>query len=135
MSSDWIKSVILIGFGSLLLLVALRRLRSYRLKERYALGMMFMGAPFLALAVWPAAVGRMSRWLGIEYNTVSLLCVTAFLMLVVFELLTIVSVQDRKINTLSQMVGILAQQQAEKNGADAAGASQPAPAADESPKQ
>jgi hypothetical protein len=45
--------------------------------------------------------------LRIDYHTVSLLCVAAFLILMVFELLTIVSLQDRKIATLAQIVGIL----------------------------
>jgi len=37
--------------------------------------------------------------------------VSVFLILIVFELLTIVSVQDRKITTLAQMVGILMEHQ------------------------
>lgn len=111
MPHEWIKSLILIGFGLTMFVIALRRLRKYRLKERYALLFIFLGAPFLVLAVWPAAVGKLAEVLHIQYNTVSLLCVTAFLLLMVFELLTIVSIQDRKINTLSQIVGILMQKQ------------------------
>jgi hypothetical protein len=71
----------------------------------------FLGAPFFLLAIWPVALGKLSEVLHIQYITVSLLCVTAFLLLMVFELLTIVSIQDRKINTLSQMVGILMEKQ------------------------
>ena len=111
MSHEWIKSLILIAFGLTMCSIALRRLRLYRLKERYALLFIFLGAPFLVLAIWPAAVGKLSEVLHIQYNTVSLLCVTAFLLLMVFELLTIVSIQDRKINTLSQVVGILMEKQ------------------------
>jgi hypothetical protein len=49
--------------------------------------------------------------LGIQYNTLSLICVSVFLFLVVFELLTIVSVQDQKINALAQLVAILMEKQ------------------------
>jgi hypothetical protein len=111
MNHEWIKSLILIAFGLTMFVIALSRLRRYRLKERYALLFIFLGTPFLVLAIWPAAVGKLSEVLHIQYNTVSLLCVTAFLLLMVFELLTIVSIQDRKINTLSQIVGILMQKQ------------------------
>ena len=41
----------------------------------------------------------------------ALLCVTSVLALMVFELLTIVSVQDQKITALAQLVGILMEKQ------------------------
>jgi hypothetical protein len=66
-----------------------------------------LGLPFLALAIWPSLIEFLARATGIEQKTVMLLCVSIFLFLVVFELLTIVSMQDRKITTLAQMVGIL----------------------------
>ena len=66
-----------------------------------------IGLPFFALAIWPAAVGWVAQKLQIAYPTVSVLCVTAFLILMVIELLTIVSLQDRKISTLAQIVGIM----------------------------
>ena len=53
----------------------------------------------------------MAQKLGIQYNTLSLICVSVFLFLVVFELLTIVSVQDQKINALAQLVAILMEKQ------------------------
>jgi len=53
----------------------------------------------------------MAGKLGIQYNTLSLICVSVFLFLVVFELLTIVSVQDQKINALAQLVAILMEKQ------------------------
>jgi small-conductance mechanosensitive channel len=106
-----IARLILVCFGTTVLLVAVRRMRSYRLKERHMLLFTFTGLPFLVLAIWPAAVGRAAQWLHVEYHTVSLLCIAAFLILMVFELLTIVSLQDRKIATLAQMVGILMEKQ------------------------
>ena len=110
MTTTLLKSAILIIFGLTVFLVAARRLRQYRLKERYALLMMLVGAPFLILAVWQNAVGVIAEMLGIQYTTFSLLCVTAFLFVMIFELLTIVSILDRKVNTLSQMVGLLMHQ-------------------------
>lgn len=94
-------------FGLCVLYLAVRRLRVYRLKERYTLLFLFTGSPFLMLAIWPSMVGWVSTRLGINYITVSLLCVAACLILMVFELLTIVSLQDRKIATLAQIVGIM----------------------------
>ena len=107
----FIKSLILLILGGSLFTLAVLRLRQYRLKERYALVFLLLGLPFVFLAAWPNGVDYVSRILGIQYQTVALLCVTAFLTLAVFELLTIVSVQDQKINTLAQMVGILMEKQ------------------------
>jgi hypothetical protein len=45
------------------------------------------------------------------YFTAMLLCVSAFLILTVFELLTIVSQQDRRISTLAQSTAILMEKQ------------------------
>jgi hypothetical protein len=89
----------------------LRRLRQFKLKERYTLLFLLLGLPFLFLAVWPRAVEYLTHATHIEQSTVMLLCVSVFLILTVFELLTIVSVQDRKITTLAQMVGILMEHQ------------------------
>jgi small-conductance mechanosensitive channel len=99
--------IILICFGATVLFIAVRRMRSYRLKERHMLIFLFTGLPFLLLAIWPSAIGWFALKLHVQYQTVSLLCVAAFLILVIFELLTIVSLQDRKISTLAQIVGIL----------------------------
>jgi hypothetical protein len=106
-----IQQVFLATFGTLLLLLAVRRLRTYRLKERYALLFLLIGLPFVGLAFWPDAVGWMAKQLHIQYNTFSLICVSVFLFLVVFELLTIVSMQDQKINALAQLVAILMEKQ------------------------
>jgi small-conductance mechanosensitive channel len=106
-----IARIILVGFGATVLLVAIRRMRAYRLKERHMLLFVFTGVPFLALAVWPTAIGWLALKLNVQYQTVSLLCVAGFFILVVFELLTIVSLQDRKISALAQIVGILMEKQ------------------------
>ncbi len=106
-----LKSLILLILGGSLFTLAVRRLRQYKLKERYALVFLLLGLPFVVLAAWPSGVDYVARILGIQYQTVALLCVTAFLTLAVFELLTIVSVQDQKITALAQLVGILMEKQ------------------------
>lgn len=111
-----VRSLILVAFGGLLLLMAVRRLRRYQLKERYTLLFLFLGIPFLVLAVWPGGVEWLARLLGMAYYTAMLLCVSAFLILTVFELLTIVSQQDRRISTLAQGVAILMEKQKELEG-------------------
>lgn len=97
--------------GGSLFLLAVLRLRRYRLKERYALVFLLLGMPFLFLAAAPNGVAQVARLLDIDYRTVALLCVTIFFLLTVFELLTIVSTQDQKITTLAQLVGILMEKQ------------------------
>ena len=87
------------------------RLRQYRLKERYALVFLLLGLPFVVLALWPNGVEYAATILGIHYQTVALISVTSFLLLAVFELLTIVSTQDQKISQLAQLVGILMEKQ------------------------
>ncbi len=106
-----LKSLILLLLGGGLLLLAVLRLRRYKLKERYALVFLLLGLPFFALAAWPNAVGRIADVLDMDYRTVTLLCVASVLALMVFELLTIVSVQDQKITALAQLVGILMEKQ------------------------
>lgn len=105
------QNLFLLTFGGLLLLLAIRRLRIYRLKERYALLFLLIGLPFVALAFWPEGVAWMANLLRIQYNTFALICVSVFLFLVVFELLSIVSVQDQKITALAQLVSILMEKQ------------------------
>lgn len=106
-----IRSLFLITFGGSLLLLAVRRLRTYKLKERYALLFVLIGLPFVGLAFCPDAIGWIARALGIQYTTLALIGVSVFLFLIVFELLTIVSVQDQKITALAQLVGILMEKQ------------------------
>ena len=99
------------AFGGILLVLAVRRLRTYRLRERYALVFALLGLPFIALAYWPDAVGWIAHRLNIQYNTLALIGVSCFLILAVFELLSIVSVQEQKITALAQLVGILMEKQ------------------------
>ena len=106
-----LKSLILLILGGSLFTLAVRRLRQYRLKERYAIVFLLLGLPFALLAAWPNAVGQIAYLLDMDYRTVTLLCVAGFLTVMVFELLTIVSVQDQKITTLAQHVGILMEKQ------------------------
>jgi hypothetical protein len=105
------KTLIPLVFGMSLLLLAVRRLRQYRLKERYTLLFFCISAPLLGLALWPDAVAYIAHKLHIEYGTVALLGVTALFSILILELLSIVSVQDRKITTLAQLVGILLERQ------------------------
>src|SRR5665213_2267359 len=102
-----IRSLILLIFGGSLLLLAVRRLRQFKLKERFSLLFLLLGLPFVGLGIWPSSIEWLARITHIERPTVMLLCVSVLLILIVFELLTIVSVQDRKITTLAQLVGIL----------------------------
>ncbi len=117
-------TLILLAIGIMLLLMAVRSLRAQRLKERHALLFVAVGVPFLALAIWPDAVGWMAARLGIEYQTVLLLAVTTFFLVVNFNLLSIVSVQERRIACLAQMVAVMAQKlhadRAEDRGASTA---------------
>ena len=106
-----LKSLILLLIGGGLLLLAVLRLRRYKLKERYTLIFLLLGLPFFALAAWPNAIGSVAHVLDMDYRTVTLLCVAGVLVLMVFELLTIVSVQDQKITALAQLVGILMEKQ------------------------
>jgi hypothetical protein len=107
-----ILQALLLAFGATLLILSIRRLRQYRLKERHTLLFLVTGLPFLVLAIWPNGLGWLALRMGIEYSSLALLLVAAFLILMVFELLTIVSLQDRRIATLAQIVGIMM----EKNG-------------------
>ena len=105
------RSLFLVVFGGTLLLLALRRLRTYKLRERYAVVFGLLGIPFIGLAFWPDGVGWLAERLNIQYNTLALIAVTCFLFLVVFELLSIVSQQEQKITALAQLVGILMEKQ------------------------
>ena len=91
--------------------MAVLRLRKYKLKERYTILFLLIGTPFLLLAVRPDTVGWLAKRLDIQYPTFALICVSAFLFLIVFELLSIVSVQDQKITALAQLVAILMEKQ------------------------
>ena len=102
-----VRTVILLIVAAAILLLAVRSLRAGRLKERYCLLFLLTGLPFLVLALWPDGIVALERLLEIEKATLLVLCVTVYFILTTFELLSIVSVQDRKITTLAQSVGIL----------------------------
>jgi len=105
------RSIILLVFGGLLLVLAIYRLHRFRLRERYAVLFFIIALPFLVLAFWPLGIMYIADRMELEYNTFMLLCISIFLILTVFELLTIVSVQDRKITTLAQAVAIISERQ------------------------
>jgi hypothetical protein len=118
-----IRSIILVAIAATVLLMTVRSLRAQRLKERYVLLFLITGLPFLVLAVWPDGIVVISQLLKIEKPTFLVLCVTTYFILTTFALLSIVSVQERKITNLAQIMGLMTQQrEAEINSqADAAG--------------
>ena len=111
-----IRSVILLVVGILFVLMALRSLRAQRLKEQYALLYVFVGLPFLVLAVWPDAIMLASRWLAIEKPTVLVLAMGGFLLIIMFKLTSVISVQDRRVNSLTQLLAILMQERDQRTG-------------------
>jgi hypothetical protein len=108
------RTFILLAVACVLIVLTLRSLRAHRLKERYVLLFLLTGLPFLILAFWPDGVVFMERVLEIEKPTLLVLAVTVYFILTTFALLSIVSVQDRRITTLGQLVAILM----ENNGLD-----------------
>lgn len=100
-------NLLVLFLGGVILLAAVRSLRANRLKERYALVYIGVGLPFLALALWPDGLGTAADWVGIDYRTLSLLLVTVFFIVMNFKLLSIVSVQEKKLITLAQSLGEL----------------------------
>jgi hypothetical protein len=102
-----IRTIILLVFGGLLLWKAMRNLRRQKLKEKYALLFAGCALPFVTLAVWPDGIVKVSDLLEIEKGTLLVMALSIFALLMIFELLKIVSVQDRKITTLAQEVAIL----------------------------
>ena len=104
---EFIRNLILSVLGGAVLIMALRSLRSHRLKERYAIIFVLTGIPFLGLSLWTNGVGYVSELLSIDYRTVSLVSVTFFFILMIFKLFSIVSVQERQITVLAQHVAIL----------------------------
>jgi len=101
------RSLFLVAFGGVLLVLAIRRLRTYKLKERYALLGVLIALPLVGLAFWQDGIGWVAQRLGLPYTTLAVMGVSVFLLLIVFELLAIVSIQDQKITALAQLVGIL----------------------------
>lgn len=106
-----IRTIFLLTLGCMLLLMAVRSLRAMRLKERYALIFFFTGLPFVILAYWPDGIVFLVETLEIEKPTLMVLALAVFLILMLFKLLAVVSVQDRKITALTQTVAILMEKQ------------------------
>jgi hypothetical protein len=104
------RTLILLIVAFALIYLTLRSLRAHRLKERHVLLFLLTGIPFLILALWPDGIVFLSDLLTIEKPTLLVLVVAVFFILTTFELLSLVSVQERKITTLAQEVAILRQQ-------------------------
>jgi hypothetical protein len=102
-----IRTIVLLALGVLLLALAFRRLRQRRLKERYVVLFALLGLPFLALGFWPDGIVYLSELLQIEKATLLVLSLTAFVVLMLVELLTLVSVQDQKLTALAQEIALL----------------------------
>ena len=105
-----IRTLILLAFGIGVVVLAVNSLRQHRLKERYVILFVLVGIPFVGLAAWPDALATLAGWMDMPYHTVMVLLVVGFLILMLFELLSIVSVQERRITELTQTVGLLREQ-------------------------
>lgn len=110
------RTLILLTIAVALIWMTLRSLRAQRLKERYVLLFLLTGLPFLVLGCWPDGILFLSEKLEIEKATLLVLGVAIYFVLTTFELLSIVSVQERKIATLGQMVGIMLEERGGKGG-------------------
>ncbi|MCX5660703.1 MAG: DUF2304 domain-containing protein [Planctomycetota bacterium] len=106
-----IRTILLVAFGLTILWKTYSSLRAHRLKEKYVLLFFVTGLPFLALALWPDGIVFLSEKLAIEKPTLMVLGLAAYLILLIFELLSIVSQQDRRIATLAQTVGLLTERE------------------------
>ena len=102
-----VRSALLLGIVLFLTLNMVRRMRRMEMKERHALVLVGVAIPFLALAIWPQLIERVASWLSIEYGTVMLVGVTAFFLVMLIEMLSVISVLERKVSVLAQMVAIL----------------------------
>ncbi len=101
-----LRTLILLGVAVVITLLTIRSLRAQRLKERYVLLLLFTGLPFLLFALWPNGVVFLQNVLEIEKPTLLTLCVAIYFLLTTFILLSIVSVQERKIDQLAQIIAI-----------------------------
>jgi hypothetical protein len=121
-----IRSIVLLIFGGMLLLMAIRNLRRQQLKEKYALLFAVTALPFLTLAIWPDGIVYISDLTGIEKPTIMVMSLSIFALLTIFKLLRIVSMQDRKISTLAQEIALLKNQVAGSPAAKPDGNGKPA---------
>lgn len=102
-----IRTIVLLGFGMLLLGMSIRSLRRLRMQERYMILFFVTGLPFLILAVWPDGIVWMSQQLQIEKPTLMVFALAAFTILLLLKLFSIISVQQRQITALAQNVAML----------------------------
>lgn len=102
-----IRSIVLLGFGLMIVWMSIRRLRRLRMQERWMLLFVIAGLPFLLLAVWPDGIVWLSNQMNMEKPTLMVFCLGAFTIFLLLKLFSIISVQQRQITTLAQMVGIL----------------------------
>ncbi|MEM1207836.1 MAG: DUF2304 domain-containing protein [Planctomycetota bacterium] len=106
----WPRTLILLTAGLAVIGLTLRSLRKQRLNERYVLLFVLTGLPLIAVAIWPNAVVFLERVLVIEKATMLTLGVSIYFLLTTFALLSIVSVQERRIQTLAQLVAMMREQ-------------------------
>ncbi|MEO0966678.1 MAG: DUF2304 domain-containing protein [Planctomycetota bacterium] len=106
----WPRTLILLTVGLAVIGLTLRSLRKQRLNERYVLLFVLTGLPLIAVAIWPNAVVFLERVLVIEKATMLTLGVSIYFLLTTFALLSIVSVQERRIQTLAQLVAMMREQ-------------------------
>jgi hypothetical protein len=104
-----IRTIVLLGFGLLLVIMSLRSLRQLRMQERWMLLFLVTGLPFLILAAWPDGIVWLSNQMNMEKPTLMVFCLGAFTILLLLKLFSIISVQQRQITTLAQTVGMLQQ--------------------------
>ena len=102
-----IRTLVLFGFGILLVGLSVRSLRRLRLQERYVILFAITGIPFLTMSVWPDGIVWLSVQMNMEKPTLLIFILGAFTILLLLKLFSIISVQQRQITTLAQMVGIL----------------------------
>lgn len=114
-----IRTAILLTFGFFVFILTIRSLRAQRLKESYVLLFFFTGLPFFILALWPDGILFLSHLLSIEKATLLVLMAAIYFLLTTFSLLSIVSVQERQITAITQLLAIQSHTQ------DAAKSSQP----------
>lgn len=105
-----IRSIVLLGFGLLLVWLSIRRLRSLRMQERWMLLFFITGLPFLILAIWPDGIIWLSNQMQMEKPTLMVFALAAFTILLLLKLFSIISVQQRQITTLAQTMGIIQDQ-------------------------
>ncbi|MBL4701808.1 MAG: DUF2304 domain-containing protein [Phycisphaeraceae bacterium] len=110
-----IRTLVLFSFGILLVGLSVQSLRKLRLQERYVILFAITGIPFLAMSYWPDGILWLSTQMNMEKPTLMIFILGAFTILLLLKLFSIISVQQRQITTLAQMVGILNQKLEPKN--------------------